>query len=159
MQPPRRTSVEGVIAVLFFAALIGVVVVQILGRTPLMTGPVWTEEAARWLWVWMAFIGIAEVERQDQHLRMGFLAAMLPDVVRRVVFTVIDIVWLGVVLHLAWIGWTTVQRTSNHAAVSLPLPNAVLYASGAVAFALVAHRIIRRIAAGRSAATVSGPAL
>jgi TRAP-type C4-dicarboxylate transport system permease small subunit len=159
MPPPRRTSVEGVIAVLLFAALIGVVIVQILGRTPVMTGPVWTEEAARWLWVWMAFIGIAEVERQDQHLRMGFLAEMLPAVVRRVVFTVIDLIWLGVVLHLAWIGWGTVQRTASHAAVSMPVPNAALYAAGAVAFALVAHRIARRILAGRSAATVSGPAL
>ena len=159
MPPPRRTSVEGVIAVLLFAALIGVVIVQILGRTPVMSGPVWTEEAARWLWVWMAFIGIAEVERQDRHLRMGFLAEMLPGVVRRVVFTGIDLIWLGVVLHLVWIGWSTVQRTANHAAVSLPVPNAVLYASAMLAFALVAHRIARRILAGRSAATVSGPAL
>lgn len=153
---PARYSVEGVLATLLFIALIVVVVIQILGRTPLMSGPVWTEEAARWLWVWMAFIAIGEVERQNGHLRMGFLAEALPARLRRLVFTGIDLVYLGVMSHLAWIGWQTVRRTWNHAAVSLPLPNALLYASALLAALFVVHRILRRLLADKSAAAVSG---
>ena len=58
--------------------LFAVLMIQIFGRTPMFRGPVWTEEAARWIWVWMAFIAIAAVERNDAQLRMGFLADALP---------------------------------------------------------------------------------
>lgn len=149
---PERSkySVEGIVATILFLVLIGIVAVQVLGRTPLFRGPVWTEEAARWVWVWMAFIGIGEVERQDKHLRMGFLAEMLPGVVRKVTFTIVDLVYLGVVAQLAWIGWQTVGRTWNNASVTLPLSNGVLYLSALLAFVLVLHRIVRRLLAGRS---------
>ncbi len=149
---PERSkySVEGIVATILFLVLIGIVAVQVVGRTPLFRGPVWTEEAARWIWVWMAFIGIGEVERQDKHLRMGFLAEMLPAVVRKVVFTIVDLVYLGVVAQLTWIGWQTVTRTWNNASVTLPLSNGVLYLSALLAFVLVLHRIVRRLIAGRS---------
>lgn len=150
MEPDRKYSLEGILASLIFLVLIGVVTIQILGRTPVMRGPVWTEEAARWLWVWMAFIGIGEVERQNKHLRMGFIAMMLPDVVRRIVFTGVDLAYLGIMGHLCWIGWRTLVRTSANSAVSLPVSDAVLYASAFLASIFVIHRILRRILAGQS---------
>lgn len=143
-------SVEGIFATILFFVLIGIVAVQVLGRTPLFRGPVWTEEAARWVWVWMAFIGIGEVERQDKHLRMGFLAEGLPAFIRKATFTLIDLVYLGVVAQLVWIGWQTASRTWDNASVTLPLSNGALYLSAFIAFVLVLHRIVRRILAGRS---------
>jgi TRAP-type transport system small permease protein len=150
MRPNGKYSLEGSIAALLFLLLIAIVAVQILGRTPLMRGPVWTEEAARWVWVWMAFIGIAEVERQNRHLRMGFIGASLPRMVRNIVFTTIDLVYLAVMVNLCWIGWKTIERTLGASSVTLPFPNAVLYGSAFVASILVIHRILRRILAGRS---------
>ena len=143
----RGKSIEGVAAAIFLIALFGVVLIQIFGRTPLFTGPVWTEEAARWLWVWMAFVGIAAVERNDAQLRMGFLADAFGRRVRLVLFTLIDVAYAGIAAHLAWIGYHTVLRTWNNAAVTLPATDALLYASGAAAFVLVLHRIVRRILA------------
>jgi len=150
MWPSRKYSPEGIIAAILFLILIGIVAVQILGRTPVLRGPVWTEEAARWVWVWMAFIGIAEVERQNRHLRMGFLGASLPRAIRKVVFTTIDIAYLAVMAQICWIGWKTVGRTLGASSVTLPLPTAALYASALVASGLVIHRILRRILAGQS---------
>jgi TRAP-type C4-dicarboxylate transport system permease small subunit len=146
-------SVEGVIATTLFIFLIGVVLVQILGRTPILRGPVWTEEAARWIWVWMVFIAIGEVERQNKHLRMAFLAEKLPSMLRKIVFTGIDLVYLGIMGHLCWIGYQTVAGTWAHSSVTLPVPNAALYASAFIASFFIIYRIIRRIAAGRSGET------
>ena len=154
----RRYSLEGTIAAILFLVLIGIVTIQIFGRTPLFRGPVWTEEAARWVWVWMAFLGIGEVERQNKHLRMGFLAAMLPAVARRIVFMAIDLVYLAIMAHLAWIGWRTVERTSINSAVTLPVPDAVLYASAFLASLFVLYRIVRRLLAGRSGEIDGTPA-
>lgn len=155
MKPNRRYSPEGIVAVILFLVLIGVVSIQVLGRTPLMRGLVWTEEAARWIWVWMAFIGIGEVERQNKHLRMAFLAEKLTPSIRSVMFTIIDFLYLGIVGHLCWIGFQTVQRTWSNSSVTLPMTNAVLYASAFAAFLLVLHRILQRLLSGRSG-TISG---
>lgn len=150
MRPSPKYSPEGTVAAMLFLVLIGIVAVQILGRTPLMQGPVWTEEAARWVWVWMAFLGIAEVERQNRHLRMGFLGAMLPRRIRAIVFTGVDLAYLGVMAQLCWVGWQTVGRTLDTSAVTLPLPTAALYGSAFLSSILVIHRILRRVLGGRS---------
>jgi TRAP-type C4-dicarboxylate transport system permease small subunit len=159
VKKPRIYSVEGIVASAFFVALIGVVLIQVFGRTPLFRGPVWTEEAARWLWVWMAFIGIAEVERQDGQLKMAFLADLLPDGARRALFTVIDLAYLGIMGHLAWIGCKTILRTWDNVTVTLPTTDALLYASGFVAALLIIHRIIRRLLGRRDVTVPQEPSL
>lgn len=159
MKQPRKYSIEGTVASVIFIALIGVVLIQVFGRTPLFRGPVWTEEAARWLWVWMAFIGIAEVERQDGQLRMAFLADLLPEGSRRVLYTVIDLVYLGIMAHLAWIGYKTVLRTWDNVTVTLPTTDALLYASGFVAALLILHRIVRRLIGRRDVSVTREPSL
>ncbi len=154
-----RYSIEGIIASVFFIALIGVVLIQVFGRTPIFRGPVWTEELARWLWVWMAFIGIAEVERQDGQLKMAFLAEMLPEGARRLLYTLIDIVFLGIVGHLIWIGYNTVLRTWNNITVTLPTTDALLYASALVGFILIFQRIVRRLFSRRDVSVSREPSL
>lgn len=141
----RKYSPEGIVASVLFIVLFGVVLLQIFGRTPLVSGPVWTEEMARWLWVWMAFVGIGAVERDDAQLRMGFLVEALPGRGRLVLFTLIDLVYLGIVGHLVLIAFRTVERHATYAAVTLPVPDAVLYASGFVAMLLILHRVLRRL--------------
>ncbi|TKW68802.1 MAG: TRAP transporter small permease [Paracoccus denitrificans] len=145
MKPLAKYSPEGIAASILFIVLIVVLMIQIIGRTPLFVGPVWTEEAARWLWVWMAMLAIPEVERTDSQLRMGFLVERLQKRARLIVLSIIDIVYLGVVIHLIWIGWNTIQRTWSNESVTLPATDAILYASGFVAMILIANRVVRRI--------------
>ncbi|WP_424984225.1 TRAP transporter small permease [Maritalea sp. S77] len=145
MKKQREYSLEGTIATLFFVALILVVLLQILGRTNLVPGPVWTEEVARWLWVWMAFFAIPEVERQNAQLRMDFLAEMLAEKIRGVLYLLIDLVYFCIMVNLSWIGYKTVLRTWNNESVTLPTSDALLYASAFLASFLVLYRIARRI--------------
>ncbi|MCB1969802.1 MAG: TRAP transporter small permease subunit [Geminicoccaceae bacterium] len=147
-RPPARYGFEGVLASLAFIALLSVLLVQILGRTPLFNGPVWTEELARWIWVWMAFFAIGEAERTDSQLRMDFLAGFLPEIVRRAVRMMIDIVYLAISGHLVWIAWKTVLRTWNNESVTLPLSDAAMYAAALAGFVFVVHRVVRRLIRG-----------
>lgn len=147
-----RQSPESIAAGLLFIALFAVVLIQVFGRTPLFVGPVWTEELARWIWVWMAFVGIAEVERQDGQLRMAFLADALPARARLALYTVIDLVYLGLTGHLVLIAWRTIQRTARSESVTLPWPDALMYTATFVAFVLIFHRVVRRILARIKAA-------
>lgn len=130
---------------MLFLGLIFVVLLQVIGRTSLFSAPIWTEELARWIWVWMAFIATGEAERQNVQLRMGILVESLLGKARFVLFTLIDLVYLAVTCHLLWIGYKTVMRTWNNEAVTLPFSDAVLYASYPIAALFVIWRVTLRI--------------
>ncbi len=142
---PGKYTFEAVISSAIFIALFFIILWQVFGRTPILTGPVWTEELARWLWVWMALIGIGAVEKGNAHLRMGFLTAMLPAGIQRAIDLLTDLIYLGLALHLIWIAYNSVLRTWNYESVSLPTTDAVLYASALVATILIVHRVARRL--------------
>lgn len=141
----QKYGFEASIASVLFVVLFLVMVLQILGRTPIVAGPVWTEELARWIWVWMALIGIGTVERDNAHLRMGFLIEYLPNTVQKVWAIIVDVIYLAISCNLVWIAYKSVLRTWNNESVTLPTTDAVLYASALVAMALIIHRIARRL--------------
>lgn len=143
--PKHRYGLEGTLATIVFAVLIVVVTTQITGRLGLFSAPVWTEELSRWLWVWMALVAVGEVERQDGQLKAGFLVERLPERVRRWILTGIDVLWLAAVLQLTWMGVKGVLRTWSNTSVTLPVTDAVLYASFPIAAVFVVYRIVRRI--------------
>lgn len=145
MRPRSIHSPEGIAATIIFVVLIAVLVIQILGRTPLFAGPVWTEELARWLWVWMAFVAIGEAERTNSQLRMDILVGFVGPRARRWLFTIIDLVYLGIMAHLVWIGFKTVMRTWNNASVTLPVPDGMLYLAAFVGLVCVLIRIVLRL--------------
>lgn len=143
-----RYSVEGVVASVLFLVLIGVVLLQVFGRLGLFAGPVWTEELARWIWVWMAFLAVGEAERTNNQLRMSFFSEFLPARMRKILFTGVDIIYLGVTCHLCWIGYKTVKRTWYNESVTLPVPDAFLYFSYVVASLFIIWRIVNRLTRG-----------
>ena len=147
----KKYSFEAVLASILFIVLFFVILLQILGRVTPIPGPIWTEEAARWIWVWMALVAIGAVEKEDAHLRMGFFVGMLPKTVQTFLNVLFDLVYLALVGHLIWIAYKSVLRTWNNEAVSLPATDAVLYASGLAAMILIFHRVARRIIGLRSA--------
>lgn len=145
IDPDKTYSLEGIIASVLFILLLVVTTIQVLGRTAIMTGPVWTEELARWLWVWMALIGIGEVERTNTQLRMGFIADALPDGPRRWLATLIDVIWVAAMVQLAWLGWKSILRTWSNTSVTLPVTDAVLYGSFLAASVFIIFRTVMRV--------------
>lgn len=141
----RKYGFEASVSSVLFIILFLVIVYQILGRTALFDGAVWTEEAARWIWVWMALIAIGTVERDGAHLRMGFIMELLPQKAQKVIGLITDLVYLGIAGHLVWLGWKTAVRTWDNTSVTLPVNDGVLYASAFVAMVIIVIRILLRL--------------
>lgn len=150
-----RPGPVGHLASALLCLLIGVILLQILGRFGIFPGQVWTEELTRWLWVWMAFLGIAAAERHDQHLRMEVLPHLLRPRVRAVMRRVQDAVAFVLAGYLCWQGYKGVMRTLDNESVTLPVPDAVLYLAlpvGTALWGLALWRRLRRPQAAPSAA-------
>jgi TRAP-type C4-dicarboxylate transport system permease small subunit len=118
---------------IFLVILAQVVFRYVLGR-PL----VWTEEAARYLYIWTCYLGMAMAFRHRTHIRIGALVDRLgPQARSRVqlassLATLAFAALLGLqATHLAWLSRTTL-------AITFPLPWSAIYASAVVAAALLA---------------------
>lgn len=138
-------SVEGSVAAALMGCLLLTVAVQVVGRLAGGIGPVWTEELSRWVWVWMAFIGAAEVERQRGSLRMEIVSGALPRKASTALDIVIDIAFVAILIHLIQIGWAMVERTATYSSVALPVPTAILYAAFPIGGILILIRLVLRI--------------
>ena len=143
--PIKKTSPEGWAAAGLLLGVFLVILLQILSRYLPLPAPVWTEELSRWLWVWLVFVGIAEVERTDAHLKMDLLAPLLPPRFRTLIFLAIDLLSLVVFVELIRIGYKGALRSMDATSVTLPVTMVFFYAAYPVAGVFIVLRVMQRI--------------
>ena len=111
------------VAGLAMAGVILVVLLQVASR--LLGAPVsWTEEATRFLFVWMIFLGVAAGFRTVETARVTVFIEMLPTALRRIsvpIYVVSSVVFFALT---AWTGWTLAkqQYMMNETAATLIVP-------------------------------------
>ena len=71
-----------------------------------VTAP-WTEEFARLVMVWLAFLGAASIQRNDDHISMTIVFDMLGDRAKRWIRVIGDVVTILVLVPVVWYGWKT----------------------------------------------------
>ena len=74
-----------VMLAVLMVGLVGAVFTQVFSRYVIHASVPWTEEVARYLLIYLTFVGAAVAVREHTHLRVDFLVVRLPQVVRRVV--------------------------------------------------------------------------
>lgn len=72
------------LAVVLFALMFGVVILQVALRYAFNHPLVWTDEAAAYFLVWISFLGMALASRKRIHIGISFVVDRLPPAVRRV---------------------------------------------------------------------------
>lgn len=97
-------SFEKVLCAILFTAMVLCIVWQLIMR---WTGGnlSWTEEAARYIFIWLAWIGMSEAVRQRKHIKVEFATAVakgagrlffdLLSNVAFIIFCVVTFVWSG----------------------------------------------------------------
>lgn len=119
--------------------LVGNVLLIILSRQ-IGVSVAWAYDLARWLVIWMAFIGSVSLTGQGGHLTINFVYAMLPSraqVLGMVVVSICTALFAGVV---AYYGGVEVYRmyAYNERSMSGLLPAAIGYSILPIGFGLIA---------------------
>lgn len=104
------------LAAIFVAGFLGCVILQVLFRYLLAAPLPWSEEAARYLFVWTAFLAAAAAVGRDDHFTISLLADKLPPRGRWVlkmlacglgVLFLAIVTWKGAVM--SWRLWSAVS--------------------------------------------------
>ena len=74
--------VNAFVAIIFFVLTV-ICFVQVVGRYVFNVSPAWTEEMARYLMVWLVFVGSAIAYRYGTHLGVDYLIGFLPKGTKR----------------------------------------------------------------------------
>ncbi|MCZ0812434.1 MAG: TRAP transporter small permease [Pseudomonadota bacterium] len=118
-------------------ALTGVITLQIVSRVA-FTSVSWTEEVARFLLIWITFLGATLAYQQGRHIAVTLLRDSLPERLRRVVSGAGMLVAIAFLVTLAVIGWRYMGIQSFQKSPSLRMSMGLVYAVMPVCAAIMA---------------------
>lgn len=97
---------------------------------------VWAEEAARYMMIWMAFLGAGAALRQGLHIAVGNLHKHLPRPAGRVLRMIILLLLIAFCGLMVWQGWEYLTRMGRQLTPATRVSFAYIYAAMPVGFAL-----------------------
>lgn len=126
-----------------FAALIGVVGLQVVSRNILQIAMIWTPDVAQLLFSWCIFVGGALAFRRGAHYEVNvWTPGSIASTVTGVFAVAASAAVIGV---LVWFGWAMVEFISSRTVQSLQLSRAWYFAPIPIGGALMALFLLERI--------------
>ncbi len=113
-------AVDGV-CVLSLVVMVAVTLLQVFCRYVLNASLLWPEEVARWLFVWMVFLGMAIAVRRNAHIRIDMFLEMMPPRARGAFEFLTHALTVTACLAIAIQGWETANHNASQVASALEL--------------------------------------
>lgn len=107
--------------------LVVVVTLQVLFRYLFYQPMGWTEEAGRYLFIWLSLLGAAVGVKHRAHFGVDLLVKRLARAGGGPLLALIDALGVGFCAVLTWFGGTLVLRTLDQTSPGLNLPMGVPY--------------------------------
>lgn len=135
-------AIEDWLALGLFWLLSGVVFLQFFTRYALNDSASWTEEIARYLLIFVVFIGASMCVRLDRHIHVDLLYRYLPRLAGRALATFVDlfrIAFLGYALYLTWL---VLERVGHQPMTMIDWPLSIIYGFVMVGFGFMLLRAV-----------------
>lgn len=154
-----RYGTETMVALLM-AVMVGTVILQVYCRFVLGNPLSWSEELARYAFVWITFLGAAVAYRHGGHIIVETIVVLLPRRAQLVLAWLVDALMVVALVVLLVQGLGIVEVNSNVEATMLEIPMSWVYGavpvSAAIMLAYQVERTVRRIKGTLPAVAVPG---
>lgn len=144
--------IEGTLDVLLGVA-IGVMAVsmvwQVIGRYVFSHAPGWTEEASRFLMLWVTMLGAAAALRSGAHLSVTSLVDALPPRALAWALALRDAALVAAAGLLAWYGFLFARLNATQESAAMELPMTLPYAALPVGAVLIVVMVVLARVLGR----------
>lgn len=130
---------------LLISGMVGVVVLaalQVFFRYVVGMSLSWSEEALRYLMIWISSLGIGLAYSRGEMIGMGLLVGILPRRLGLVVSVAGRLIILMLMIMIAWYGWQFAWKTRGAGATAIPISMFWVHISIAFSSVLVALHII-----------------
>ena len=140
-------SLEAFVLVLALAFSTLLIFVQVIFRYVLNDSITWSEELARYIFIWMIWLGTSVSMKQKEHIRMDMLMNAVHGKGKLGLDLVSGIIMLAFCIFLVKYGWDLVasMMSRGNKSVALRLPMWIVYSSLPFSQLIVALRLIGSI--------------
>ncbi|MBI0537952.1 TRAP transporter small permease [Roseomonas sp. KE2513] len=135
-------TLEALVLGLLVAAMTGVTLAQVVARYAFNEPLIWSEEAARYLFVWVSLVGAALATREGAHYALDALLERLSPVLRTVARGVAVVIGAGFLLILLRTGLDETAQAALQDSATLPIGMALPYAAIPVGAALMLFHLL-----------------
>ncbi len=109
------------ITTVLFILMLVAVLVQIVARYALPSAPVWTEEMTRFALIFMTAFACGTAVRGRELVNVDMFVNMMPHGVRRVAYTLVDVITLVFGATFFYYSIEYVERSAMQQATTLPI--------------------------------------
>lgn len=110
-----------------FIGMFIILIFQILARQVLNDPLIWSEELARFLFIYVGMLGISMGIRSQSHVMIDFIYARLPQKIQKVVFTGIQIIIFLCITSFSYFGYLLIEKKADIELVSLGISAKWMY--------------------------------
>lgn len=138
---------EEALVVLLLAVMTALVCMQVIMRYVFSASLTWSDEAARYAFIWMTYIGVAYGVKKSAHVSVTVAIDMMPAKAAALL-RIVSLLLIGVFAAIVVIeGWALVQKLLRFGqkSASLGIPMAWVYMAPVVGFALAAFRLVQAV--------------
>ena len=138
---------EEAIVVALMAMMTVLIGVQIFMRYVMGASLSWSEELARYFFIWATYIGIAYAVRKDAHIRVTMGTDLLAPGGQIYGRVLTHVIFGAFALFVMYQGWFMVEKTFRFGqkSASLGLPMGILYLAPFTGFLLVVLRLVQAV--------------
>jgi TRAP-type transport system small permease protein len=113
--------------VVIMTALVAIVFAEVIWRYFLRSSISWSEEAARFLMLWVAFVGGVLAYVHDEHLGLDIVIQLAPAKVGRVLLVVANLLAMVAIALIAIGGYVVVMQNLDWLSPALDIPYGFIY--------------------------------
>jgi TRAP-type C4-dicarboxylate transport system permease small subunit len=88
------------VSTLFFS--VALIFTQVVMRYVFSSSIYWSEEMARYLFIWQAWIAASFATKRSKHINLDIVVNLCPRGVQKALFWVTHVVWLSFALYMTW---------------------------------------------------------
>lgn len=139
---------EITLCVILMSAMTLIIFIQVIMRYIFSNSLSWSEELARYLFIWLIYLGISYGCKIMKHIKIDAVLKLFPRGVRPFIMIVGDLIFLGFAIYVMVTGFQLtmlqIQLTKTSPAMRLPLQ--YVYSAPMIGFALAAFRELQTLA-------------
>ncbi|MBY5985944.1 TRAP transporter small permease [Halomonas sp. DP5Y7-2] len=135
------------ICVVLMSAMTLLLAVQVFMRYVMGESLSWSEELARYFFIWLIYLGISYGAREMRHIKIDAALKLFPRPARPWVVILGDVLFLVFALYVVWTSWTVIERQMmlGQTSPAIGVPMWIVYAAPCVGFALTTARQVQSI--------------
>ncbi|MGD9808763.1 MAG: TRAP transporter small permease [Deferribacterales bacterium] len=138
---------EEAVLVVLLSAMSIIIGVQIFMRYVVQESLTWSEELARYLFIWVSYIGVSYAVKRHAHIRVEAAVMFMPPKVKKYVYIFSNVIFLVFALMVVKEGFILSMKIFNfgQSSPAMGIPMGYVYLAPAVGFLLVFIRLIQSL--------------